>query len=155
MVSWSASRKRAKVARRAAGSSPRTTAAISGTFGPETRTMPTPPRPGGVAVATIVSTLPMRAYLRLCARHVRPRREALHLTRAILRTWLRLNRQRSAAAGPDGKRAKASGPGVGACKKPAPKPTSVFTLGGLCCNAAVDIPLLRDGQDRVRHPVEH
>src|SRR5689334_2689059 len=31
------------------------TAAISGVFGPETRTMPTLPRPGGVALATIVS----------------------------------------------------------------------------------------------------
>src|SRR2546423_6428072 len=31
------------------------TAATSGTLGPETRTMPTPPRPGGVAAATMVS----------------------------------------------------------------------------------------------------
>ena len=50
-----ASRKRASVACRAAGSSPTSVAAISGVFGPETRTTPTPPRPGGVAAATMVS----------------------------------------------------------------------------------------------------
>src|SRR5687768_10401830 len=49
------SMKRAKVTRRAGGTSPSMTAAISGALGPETRTMPIPPRPGGVAAATMVS----------------------------------------------------------------------------------------------------
>ena len=38
-----------------AGNSPTSVAAISGVLGPETRTMPTPPRPAGVAAATMVS----------------------------------------------------------------------------------------------------
>src|SRR6185312_7876325 len=53
--SCAASRKRAKPARRGNGSSPSSTAAISGTRGPETRTIPIPPLPGGVAAATMVS----------------------------------------------------------------------------------------------------
>src|SRR5262249_19017972 len=98
MVSCWASRKRAKVALRGTGRSPRITAAISGTFGPDTRTIPTPPRPGGVAAATIVSTLPM-------ARHFR----------CLL----------------------------------------VLFAGGFCCDAAIDVPLLRDRQNGVRNPVQH
>src|SRR5690349_5616841 len=38
-----------------------TTAAISGVFGPEMRTIPTLPRPGGVAAATMVSIRVMLA----------------------------------------------------------------------------------------------
>src|SRR5688572_25018565 len=55
MDSPAASRKRASVACRATGRSPMRVAAISGVFGPETRTTPTPPRPGAVAAATMVS----------------------------------------------------------------------------------------------------
>ena len=58
-----ASRKRVNVARRAGGSSPRRTVPICGAFGPEMRTMPMPPRPGGVAAATMVS---VRVMNRLC-----------------------------------------------------------------------------------------
>ena len=48
-------------ARAAAGSSPTMIAAISGAFGPERRTIPMPPRPGGVAAATMVSVRVMAA----------------------------------------------------------------------------------------------
>src|SRR5262245_3367228 len=60
MGSPDASRNGASVACRAAGSSPTRIAAISGVLGPETRTTPTPPRPGGVAAATMVSGWLMR-----------------------------------------------------------------------------------------------
>src|SRR5947207_15263881 len=52
-----ASRKLARTARRGSGSRPRSCMAISGTAGPDTRTMPMPPRPAGVAIAAIVSRL--------------------------------------------------------------------------------------------------
>jgi hypothetical protein len=45
----------ATVAWRGGGRVPSICAAIAGVFGPEIRTMPMPPRPGGVALATIVS----------------------------------------------------------------------------------------------------
>src|SRR5437763_5445488 len=54
--SWPpASRNFISVACRGAGSCPRSTCAIRRTAGPEVRTMPTPPRPEGVATAAIVS----------------------------------------------------------------------------------------------------
>ena len=59
----------AKVAARAGGSSPSIAAAICGTFGPETRTMPIPPRPGGVAAATMVSVRVMS----VCGSRLPPR----------------------------------------------------------------------------------
>src|SRR5688572_26853724 len=52
-----ASRNEVAVARRGSGNCPKTSSAIRGTAGPETRTMPIPPRPGGVAIAAIVSRL--------------------------------------------------------------------------------------------------
>src|SRR5580698_3437681 len=55
MVCCPASRNAAKTARRAAGSVPRIAVAMLCAAGPESRTMPTPPRPGGVAAATMVS----------------------------------------------------------------------------------------------------
>src|SRR5476651_2499111 len=45
----------ANVARRDSGTFPSTAAATAGAFAPETRTIPIPPRPGGVAIAAIVS----------------------------------------------------------------------------------------------------
>ena len=42
-------------ARRGAGMPPSIARAIRGTSGPDTRTMPTAPRPGGLAIATMVS----------------------------------------------------------------------------------------------------
>ena len=45
----------ASVARRGAGRRPSTPCAMAETSRPEMRTMPTPPRPGGVAIATITS----------------------------------------------------------------------------------------------------
>src|SRR5216683_1667751 len=55
-IAWPrASLKRASVARRADGRLPITPAAMRGTAGPDTRTMPIPPRPAGVATAAIVS----------------------------------------------------------------------------------------------------
>src|SRR5438128_11797703 len=55
-IAWPrASVKRASVARRADGRLPITPAAMRGTAGPDTRTMPMPPRPAGVATAAIVS----------------------------------------------------------------------------------------------------
>jgi hypothetical protein len=39
------------------GSRPSSARAIAATCGPEIRTMPTPPRPGGVAAAMMVSAL--------------------------------------------------------------------------------------------------
>src|ERR1700722_15881162 len=50
-----ASRKFENRARRAGGNSPRTSAAICGTRGPETRMTPTAPRPAALAMATMVS----------------------------------------------------------------------------------------------------
>src|SRR5262245_42639105 len=52
-----ASRKRAKAACRGAGSEPTISLEISGTAGPEIRITPMPPRPGGVAIAAMVSRL--------------------------------------------------------------------------------------------------
>jgi len=43
------------VASRTEGNSPTTARAIFAAFDPETRTMPIPPRPAAVAIATIVS----------------------------------------------------------------------------------------------------
>ena len=42
---------------RGAGSEPRILTAISGTFGPDRRTTPIPPRPAGVAIAAMVSSV--------------------------------------------------------------------------------------------------
>src|SRR6185369_15940701 len=50
-----ASRKTAWCADLGAGSRPSIDVAIWGAFGPETRTIPMPPRPAGVAIAAIVS----------------------------------------------------------------------------------------------------
>src|ERR1051326_2027525 len=50
-----ASRNAPCTARRGSGNLPRIRRAISSTPGPETRTMPMPPRPPGVAIAAIVS----------------------------------------------------------------------------------------------------
>src|SRR5690606_27850844 len=50
-----ASLKTPSVARRGSGTRPSTPAAICAARGPETRTTPTPPRPGGVAIAAMVS----------------------------------------------------------------------------------------------------
>src|SRR5438128_11912163 len=50
-----ASRKRANVAALGGGRLPMICSAMRVTSGPETRTMPMPPRPGGVATAAIVS----------------------------------------------------------------------------------------------------
>src|SRR5687768_2467475 len=55
MVSPCRSRNAAKLANRGCGSLPSTAAATRGTSGPETRTIPMPPRPAGVAIAAIVS----------------------------------------------------------------------------------------------------
>src|SRR5258707_404816 len=49
------SRMTARVARRGSGIFPRTAAPIAGACAPETRTIPMPPRPGGVAIAAMVS----------------------------------------------------------------------------------------------------
>src|SRR3972149_3945607 len=51
----SASRKAQCTAVLGSGSRPITALAISGTFGPLTRTIPMPPRPGGVATAATVA----------------------------------------------------------------------------------------------------
>src|SRR5689334_24818850 len=51
----SAPAKRAFVAWRGAGSEPSSCAAMRGAAGPDSRRMPMPPRPGGVATAAIVS----------------------------------------------------------------------------------------------------
>src|ERR1700728_3541112 len=55
MLTPCASRKRARCARRAAGSEPSTARAMRGTSGPETRSTPTAPRPGALAIAAMVS----------------------------------------------------------------------------------------------------
>jgi hypothetical protein len=55
-----------KVAKRGLGSLPSSFAANSGTFGPDKRTMPTPPVPGGVAMAQMVSVSAFRS-VRFCA----------------------------------------------------------------------------------------
>ena len=63
-------RRRARRARRGtsekrpsgSGSCPITLSAICGTAGPDTRTMPIPPRPAGVAMAAMVSGRPGRRY---------------------------------------------------------------------------------------------
>ena len=55
MTVWSSSLKSAKVAIRGGGVLPRIATAIAPTAGPERRTTPMPPRPGGVAMATMVS----------------------------------------------------------------------------------------------------
>jgi hypothetical protein len=46
------------------------TAPISGVFGPEIRTIPMPPRPGGVAAATMVSmrVIARKGYARVWSR---------------------------------------------------------------------------------------
>src|SRR5690606_28230199 len=51
----SASRKNARRARRGAGSRPHRAAAMASARGPDRRTMPTPPAPGAVAMAAMVS----------------------------------------------------------------------------------------------------
>ena len=55
ITSPSSSRKRAKRAWRGSGNLPSSCSLICGTVGPDIRTMPTPPRPGGVATAAMVS----------------------------------------------------------------------------------------------------
>ena len=45
-----------EVATRGGGTAPTSALAIAALRGPDTRTMPMPPRPGGVAMAAIVST---------------------------------------------------------------------------------------------------
>src|SRR5690606_8278243 len=55
----SAARKRAKWAWRGLGSAPSKARAIRPAAGPEARTMPTPPWPGGVATAQMVSSHPV------------------------------------------------------------------------------------------------
>src|ERR1051325_9840393 len=57
MRSPPASRNAAKVACRGSGSVPTTLAAIVSTAVPESRITPMPPRPGGVAIAAMVSRL--------------------------------------------------------------------------------------------------
>src|SRR5512145_848120 len=54
-MSPSRSRNAPNAARRGSGSRPSTATAMPGTFGPEMRTTPMPPRPAGVAIAAIVS----------------------------------------------------------------------------------------------------
>src|SRR5688572_1962770 len=48
-------RNQARVARRGSGSAPRSFEAIAQTAGPDSRMMPIPPRPDGVAIAAMVS----------------------------------------------------------------------------------------------------
>src|SRR6185369_4609781 len=90
-----ASRQRLKEAMRGAGNSPNSDCAMAGTIVPDTRTIATPPRPGGVAAATMVSVDRIPAAAALVADGLRRR------------------------------------------------------------DAPVDVPLLRDGQQRVHHVVQH
>src|SRR6056297_2766302 len=53
----SASTTRARIARRGRGQRPISRSASAGTNGPDRRTMPTPPGPGGVAIAQMVSVI--------------------------------------------------------------------------------------------------
>src|SRR4029077_8464362 len=97
------------------------TAATSGTLGPERRTMPTPPRPGGVAAATMVSVRVIWAGPKATAGDTR----------------------------------KGSGAGVGGTSRAAQRSGSGSFRRHGRLDAPVDVPLLRNRQDGVGHPVEH